>query len=294
MIIIATLLSALIAPDCHDVTADVIRAADLASIQPIFARLEPEMMVGYSPMPGAMRILQAAQLERLAYRNGIDGGEYRDICFQRAMRELDAQELLAAIRQSIGIADASVELTDFSHFPAPVGDLVFPRSGLSLSSSSYPEALLWRGYVSYGSGHQFPIWARVNIRTRLNRVVALDNLVGGAPVRPDQVKIEPLNGVPDALAPAQSTDVVVGKSLVRPVRRGATISLDDLAGAVVVRRGSKVEVDFKSGLLHLKFQAAAEVDGRFGDRIRLRNLQSGNTFVAEVSGNNEARVVPEN
>jgi flagella basal body P-ring formation protein FlgA len=294
MIIIATLLSALVAPDCRVVNSDVIRAGDLAAVQSAFTQLDPEMMVGHSPMPGAVRILQAAQLERLANRNGIDGGEYRDICFQRAMRELDAQELLAAIRQSIGIADANVELTDFSRFPAPVGDLVFPRSGLSLSSSSYPEALLWKGYVSYDSGHQFPIWARVKIRARLNRVVALDNLVAGAPVRPDQVKIEPLNGAPDALAPAQSADVVVGKSLVRPVRRGATISLDDLAGAFVVRRGSKVEVDFKSGFLHLKLQAAAEVDGRCGDRIRLRNLQSGNTFVAEVSGKNEARVVPEN
>lgn len=293
MIVIATLLGALIAPDCRVVTADVIRAIDLVPVQPAFSRLDPEMMVAYAPLPGAVRILQAAQLERLANRNGIDGGDYQDVCFQRAMRELHAQELLAAIRQSLGIPDANVELTDFSRFPAPVGDVVFPRTGVSLLAPA-PETVLWKGYVAYGSGHQFPIWSRVKIHARLNRVVALDNLVPGSPVRPGQIRIEPLDGVPDVLAPAQSTDAVIGKNLLRPVRRGATISLDDLSNAIAIRTGNKVEVDFDSGLIHLKFRAAAEADGRYGDRIRLRNLQTGNTFTAEVSGNNEARIVPEN
>ena len=33
------------------------------------------------------------------------------------------------------------------------------------------------------------------------------------------------------------------------------------------------------------------MDGRYGDRIRLRNLQGGNIFEAEVSGKDQARVV---
>jgi flagella basal body P-ring formation protein FlgA len=294
MIIAAIALASVTALDCRVVTADVIRMSDVAVVEPILSKLDADMIVGYSPLPGSVRILQAAQLARLARRNGISDGEFRDACFQRAMRELKEQELEAAVRQALGIPDAGIEMVDFSRYPAPVGDLVFPRSGLALTSPPQSGPLVWKGYVAYGSGHQFPIWARVNVHARLNRVVALDNLVTSSPVRADQVRMEPLNGVPDALAPAQSLDQVIGRTLLRPIRRGATVSLDDIANVTAVRRGNKVDVDLDAGPLHLKFEATAESDGRFGDRIRLRNLQSGHTFIAEVCGKDQARIVPEN
>jgi flagella basal body P-ring formation protein FlgA len=130
------------------------------------------------------------------------------------------------------------------------------------------------------------------VRARLNRVVATDNLVTSRTVRADQVRIEPLNGVPDALAPAQSLEQVVGKTLLHPVRSGTTLSLDDISTAVFIRRGDKVDVDFQTPVVHLRFEAAAETDGHFGDRISLRNLQSRKIFVAEVSGRDQARVAP--
>ncbi len=151
--------------------------------------------------------------------------------------------------------------------------------------------MFWKGYIIYGSGHHFLIWARVKVRAKLKRVVATDNLVTSKPVRADQVRVETLNGVPDALAPAQSLEQVVGKILLRPVRRGATVSLDDISTAITVRHGSKVDVDVESDGVHLRFEAVAEMDGRLGDRIRLRNLQSSNIFVGEVSGKDQARVV---
>jgi flagella basal body P-ring formation protein FlgA len=86
---------------------------------------------------------------------------------------------------------------------------------------------------------------------------------------------------------------VVGKNLLRPVHKGATVSLDDVSTAMVIRRGDKVDVDLESSDLHLRFEAAAEKDGRYGDLIPLRNLQSSMIFEAEVSGKDQARVVVE-
>ncbi len=253
--------------------------------------------MGYSPSPGAVRVLPASELSRLALRNGIaaaDLGALRDVCFQRDMRDLDPKALIEVLRRTLDIPGSEIEIADFSRYLAPAGDLVFPRSGLALNLSATSGALFWKGYVVYGEGQHFSIWARVKIHAKFNRVVATDNLTTHAVVRPDQVRVEFREGVPDTLAPAQSLDEVVGKTLVRPIRRGGAVSRDDVTTAIVVRRGDKVDVDFTSSAMHLRFEAAAESDGHMGDRIRLRNPQSGNMFSAEVSGKDQARVVTEN
>jgi flagella basal body P-ring formation protein FlgA len=289
MIVTALFLAGVMA--CNIVPGDVIHMRDVAAAEPAFTPVDADVTVSYAPLPGAIRVVQGVLLERLAQRYGIDGGDLHDICFERPMRQLDQPGLLVALRQTLGIPDAEIELVDFSRFPAPVGDLVFPRSGLALTPPSSPLPSLWKGYVIYGNGNHFVVWARVRLHVKLNRVVATDNLLPGRPIRPDQLRIEPLEGVPDALAPAQSLSEVVGKTLLRPVRRGATVSLDDVSTAITIKRGDKVDVEFETPGLHLRFEAAAEMDGRFGDHIRLRNLQSSSSFVGEVSGKDQARVV---
>jgi flagella basal body P-ring formation protein FlgA len=289
MIVTALFLAGVLA--CNIVPGDVIHMRDVAAAEPAFTPVDGDATVSYAPLPGATRVIQGAQLERMAQRYGIDGGDLHDICFQRPMRQLDPSGLMAAFRQTLGIPDAEIELVDFSRFPAPAGDLVFPRSGLALNPLASPLPSLWKGYIIYGNGNHFAVWARVRLHVKLNRVVATDNLLPGRPVRADQLRVEPLDGVPDALAPAQSLSEVEGKMLLRPVRRGGTVSLDDVSTAITVKRGDKVDVEFETPGLHLRFEAAAEMDGRFGDHIRLRNLQSSNSFVGEVSGKDQARVV---
>ncbi len=290
MMIASLYLAAASMMDCRVVTEDVIRMRDLAAAEPAFSAVDPDSVVGYSPLPGAVHVFTAAEISRLAKTYSLDAGEYRTVCFQRAMRELDERELHDLLDRVLDIPAARIDLVDFSRYPAPVGDLVFPRSGLALTLSPGTDPLLWRGYVVYGSGRHFQIWARVRVHARLSRVVATDNLVTRVPVRADQVRIEMLDGVPDALAPAQSLEDVVGKLVLRPVRRGATVSLDDISSALTVHRGDKVDVDFESPGMHLRIEASAEMDGRLGDRIRLRNLQSNNIFEGEVSGKDQARV----
>lgn len=288
MTIAMLLLAASATNSCRLVTDDVIRMRDLAALAPVFDRIDPETVVAYAPLPGVVRILQAAQLARIATRQGIVSGDFADACFARAMHELGEQELVEALYDALGIPGAKVQLVDFSRYPAPVGDLVFPRSGLGFSRSEAPQ--LWKGYVVYGSSHHFPVWAKIRLHARLNRVIATDNLITGKPVRADQVRIEPLDGVPDTLAPAQTLEQVVGQILLRPVRRGMTISLDDLSTAISIHRGARVDVDLDSPVLRLRFEATAESDARLGEKVRLRNLQTSNTFMAEVSGQNQARV----
>src|SRR5271165_2218108 len=108
MMITTLFLAAASVRECRVVTDDVIRMSDLAAASPVFSTIDADETVGYSPLPGAIRILTAAQLARLAHRNGIPDGEFHDVCFGRAMRQLTDKELLDACRTALAIPGADV------------------------------------------------------------------------------------------------------------------------------------------------------------------------------------------
>ena len=92
---------------------------------------------------------------------------------------------------------------------------------------------------------------------------------------------------------------VYGKRVKRNLGPGQIVSLTDLAAApagenkVVIRRREKVGVTAVSGPLRLHLQQAEALeDGRVGDFITLRNLQSGRNIVGKVteSGRVEIRL----
>ena len=74
---------------CVAVAADRILARDLASANPRFAALDPSIEIGFSPRPGAMRVLRSGELRALARRHGVDSPlpdpapGNGDVCFVR-------------------------------------------------------------------------------------------------------------------------------------------------------------------------------------------------------------------
>src|SRR5690349_18222804 len=94
MIFMSLFLAAVLATDCKIVSQDVIRMRDLAAVEPEFSKADPDTVVGYSPMPGAVHVMTGAQIKRLAKTYALADEEYQSACFQRAMRELNPDDLL--------------------------------------------------------------------------------------------------------------------------------------------------------------------------------------------------------
>ena len=82
--IVACIVLAVRAHACQLVEGDRIRAADLAAAAPAFAKLDPAIEIGLSPLPGIKRIFSPADLIRLARANGIDlAAPPSEVCFER-------------------------------------------------------------------------------------------------------------------------------------------------------------------------------------------------------------------
>ena len=282
------LLAVAVAPvPCHPVEGEQILGRDLAAADVRFAAMPPETVVGYAPSAGTRRILHPSELARLATRYAVPPDSFEDVCFDRAARTLDREKMIAAMRAALALPDAGVEITELSLYPAPPGELVFPRAGLTPPRDG---VALWRGYVRYGLNRRFPVWARVKIQVSGPRVVAAEDLKAGLAIESSQVRVETLAGFPDPEPLAQSVEQVAGLAPRRRVLAGSPVTLSVLEQAKDVVRGERVKVEVHAGAAQLELEGRAESAGRTGQTVSVLNTKSGKRFDAQVAGKGKVLV----
>jgi flagella basal body P-ring formation protein FlgA len=293
MIMALPLLLAMVpqADGCWPVQDDRIYARDVAAVVPAFSSVAADFSLGYAPAPGIRRVFKGDALEKLARNQGVALEAVPDVCFERAMATLDADEIRDAMRQAWSSTDVRIEVQSWSPRIAPQGKAVFPRTGLQLPAASDPQAeVVWRGYVLYGNNRRFGVSARARITTTTTRVVAVADLSTGAPVRPDQVRLETFDTFALDDRPARHLEEVVGFIPRSLIRAGSTVLRTQLSRAPEVARGDVVQVEVTAGAARLMLQGRAQTDGVTGKTILVRNLTSGKDFRARVTGKDKVSV----
>jgi len=288
---ILTLLFAAVLPAaaCHPVNADRIYARDLAAAVPLFASLPADLAVGYSPAPGWQRTFHAAELQRMAKANHLEGAVLQDVCFGWTMAVPEPDQIIAAMRKSLTSHDVRIEIVDHSRMPAPAGELVFPLAGASVHSSA---PVLWRGYVTYSGTRRFNVWASVLITEKDARVVAVNALRADEPIHEGDIRAEPYEGpllAPDALTDAKAAIGMVPR---RPIAIGEPVAQSLLEPPKDVSRGDTVEVVVNGGAALIRTAGVAEESGNRGATIIVRNATSGRKFHARVEEKGKVSVVP--
>jgi flagella basal body P-ring formation protein FlgA len=131
-----------------------------------------------------------------------------------------------------------------------------------------------------------------------SRLVLQRDLPRGARLSADLVeKLEPdpeatPQGVPEGprlplsnLPQIKELKALEFMELTRPMRAGETLRSTDLKPAVLVRRGQSVTMKFgASGQFSVEVRLESLQDGQHGDRIRLKNQESGRILNGRVIG----------
>jgi flagella basal body P-ring formation protein FlgA len=280
---------------CTIVEGDRILAGDLARALPVFAALDPDQFVAYTPVPGLQRVMSPGQLHRLARRHGLPDSPMAAVCFERATEVLAAQRVVAALRSALDAPEAKVELADFSRQPVPRGELEFRRAGLASPRNTRPdEPVLWRGVVRYGDRRSVSVWARVRIRASRRQVIALRDLAPGQPIQAQDLTEQQVEAFPAADPPITSIEQAAGSLPRRAIKAGQPLYAAFLKIPNDVDRGEMVSVEVTSGAARLWFEARAETAGRKGDPVYVRNPISGRRFTALVEGKGKVVVRVEN
>jgi len=154
----------------------------LAVANPVFEALNPSLAISPAPMPGARRVFHAVELARLVRLNHLPDGPLREMCFEWPTEVLSTEKLARALAAVLGCETDSVEVIEQSRFPVPLGDLVFAKPNLAPAPGSAGRVLRWSGYVRYGGGQRFPVWARVRVPAPLT-IAAAPEVQAGSEVQ---------------------------------------------------------------------------------------------------------------
>jgi flagella basal body P-ring formation protein FlgA len=276
---------------CWEAGGSEIRGRDLAAALPALNSLPPDVFVGNMPLPGSKRIFHSSELASLAMRYSIPPAALEEVCFAWHMQPLARDAAVAAMRASLPVPDARIELMETSAYAVPRGTLEFPLSALSKPASTVQTGpVLWRGDILYGGGLRFAVWARVRIAVACNQVTAVENLNPGVPIQPRQLRIQPAECFPDSDPSAMDPGQLVGLVPRRPISAGSPVRASLVAPPNDVNRGDLIEVEVESGAARLVLTARAETGGRSGDVILVQNPSSHRTFQARISGREHAVV----
>lgn len=275
------LMLALVAPECHPLEHGHILGSDLAAASALFAPLPPDLVVGNSPRPGARRELLPADLLRIARANQLEISGVVPLCFERRLTPLDPELVKAAMRKSLGSAQAAIEILALSTYPAPRGELVFPRAWLLPPASG--DTVAWNGYVAYDGG-RFAISAKVRLMVPQLRVISLVDLKPDHVIEQGDIRAEEASEFPQRVAPLTTIEAAVGLKPRRMLPAHTVLTAAMLEQPNDVERGQIVIVEVKSGGAVVKLEAKAESAGRRGDTVAVRNATSGTLFRAEIAG----------
>jgi hypothetical protein len=176
---------------CNPVSSDHITGKDLAIAAAEFRLLPAAEVIAFAPAVGAKKIFGIEELARIARAHAIQPSPAAPLCFEVTAAPLDRVKVEEAIRRSLQPSDVAFEVVETSNQPAPAGELVFPRAGLSTAPSASEAPVIWRGFVRYQGGKRFDVWARVKL---------------GAPEvrKGDVVRIEARNGAARLVLDAQA------------------------------------------------------------------------------------------
>jgi flagellar basal body P-ring formation protein FlgA len=293
-ILIVSALATLAHAGCVTVSSDRILARDLRDAVPFLQELDPDTSLGFSPLPGTQRVLSVRDLSLVAERHGLtmsSGPLISSVCVERAIRLIAREEMKAALVAALSVADAQLELIEYSEQPAPPGRLEFRRAGLNKPPPSAPDTpVLWRGRLIYDGQRSIMVWAKVRISVDRVALVASEDIATGAVILAEQIKEVQERQFPFAEASAALREEIIGRIARRRIPAGQKFERGALDERKDISQGERVRVSVVDGSATLSLDAVAQSSGKKGESILLHNPSTGKNFRATVEEKGKATV----
>jgi flagella basal body P-ring formation protein FlgA len=270
---------------CVAVTGAHILGGDLARGVPAFSKVPADLPIAVSPLPGVVRTFPAPELQTIASRFAIHEDFPAEICFRIATEPLDRARVIESMTDALKIPGVRIEVIETSNESVPVGRIDFQRENLHTPATpSRDLPVVWRGDVIYAGDRRFAIWAKVKVTARVTRLIAMENLRVGVPIKPGQIQEEVAEAFPFSSGRETTLSQIDGLVPMKAIAAGAEVRAVDVIRPNEVNRGDLVHVEVRMGAARVALTGRAESAGHLGELVPVRNLESSRVFQARVEG----------
>lgn len=277
------------------VKTDRFTLGDIAEVRgslPQFTARLREIALGYSPQVGAVRELTRQRLQLAIAAAGIatDQVELNTppiIKVRRESQRVEQKVIREAVESALFDvfkamgADAHISSLELpAEIEVPMGNLQVRAAAAGAQNLLAPFSVGLELSVDGLVVKRLSVPAKVEAFADV--VVAAHDLTPGKRLTPidftfDRVRLDlnPRLYVTDKA-------LLKGKSLAYAVKQGQPLTTRDMVADLVVKPGDSVRIEGESGSFKLIVLGEARGSGRIGDRVLVKNLQSGLMFQAII------------
>jgi flagellar basal body P-ring formation protein FlgA len=285
------------------IEADTISLGDIAKISgldEIKTNRLKTISLGYSPNIGMVREINKANILLSISAAGIQKTDLaidspEKIIVRRMAHKVEQSFLRETIEKAIlaefqreNVEAKLVKLDFSSNIEVPSGNLeVFLKTPPN-SNPFLPFSVSLELKVDGKTFHR--IYATIQIEASAEVLVAAKDLVAGSSVseadfRKSFRKLErPLSNY------LRFPEDLRGMIVVKGLSEGAEITIDAFAAGYVIRTGDPVKISAESGTMKIVVSGEARASGKIGDRIAVKNVQSGSMLQAIVVSEGLVRI----
>ena len=282
------LLAGLARAACIPIPSARILARDLAPSVPLFARLNPEEVLGFAPFPGTVRTMSSRDVLFTARNHGLDfppDVSAPSICVERVVHHLSEEQVREALLTALDRPNVRLEVLEFSNQSFPPGRLEFDFRTLNRPpGNDWRVPVTWRGRLVYDDRKSLNAWAKVRISVETEAVLAREDISQGSLIRGDQIATVRIPQFPSPGASPLLASAIAGKIARRTIAAGQPIPADAVDEFQEVTRGQTIHVEAIDGGATIRFDGIAQASGRKGDVIVVHNPWSGRSFRARIEG----------
>lgn len=215
---------------------------------------------------------------------GWGADRLRALAASTVEEELEMSGITRGARRSeveAGAIDSRLQLAPCASTPAVEVDLSRISSRLNVR-------------VRCAGPSPWSLYIPVTVRVYREVVVADRALARGTILTASDLRLEERDSLSANGPVLERIEDAVGQGLRRPVAPNTLLGPAALESPVLVRRGDRVTVSVRSGGITVSTHAEALRDGRRGERIMARNLQSRRTIELTVTGPGQGEILRNN
>lgn len=285
------------------VDIDVVKLGDIASIDGESDKIVKfkTVSLGYAPNVGMLREISREQINLAISAAGFSENEFildapQKILIRRAGQMLSQDQFRNTIEKfltakfsndKISAKILRIDLPENIQLPKGTVEIRPNFSTVSnyFQSFSLPIELRVDGKILRR------ISANVEIEAFTEIFVAAKDLSANQKISESDVRIEKRRITKPITNYLREPEKLRGLMLIKNVPNGSEITLDSFVSSVVIKSGDPVRVEAQSGKLKIVINGEARASGKIGDRIAVKNLQSGSILQAIVVDEGLVRIL---